>query len=71
MLGLVHAQSDPYDAFSFDIPAGDILSAFFVREIVSTFNDSAVSLRRGATGTDAVVSLRCGFASGVRSGPMP
>jgi hypothetical protein len=57
VLGSVHAQSDPYDAFSFDIPSGGILSAFFVREIVSTFNDSPVSLRRGATGTDTVVEF--------------
>ena len=57
VLGSVHAQSDPYDAFSFDIPSGDTLSAFFVREIDTTFNDSPVSLRRGATGTDAVVEF--------------
>ncbi len=57
VLGSVHVQSDPYDAFSFDIPSGNILSAFFVREIVSPFNDSPVSLRRGATGTDTVVEF--------------
>lgn len=57
VLGSLHAQSDPYDAFSFDIPSGDILSAFFIREIVSTFNPSPMSLRRGATGTDPVVEF--------------
>jgi len=57
VLGSVRAQADPYDAFSFDIASGDILSAFFIREIVSTFNDSPMSLRRGATGTDTVVEF--------------
>jgi hypothetical protein len=57
VLGSVHAQSDPYDAFSFEIPSGGILNAFFISEIDTTFNDSPVSLRRGATGTDAVVEF--------------
>jgi len=57
VLGSVHAQSDPYDAFSFEIPSGGILNAFFIREVVSTFNDSPMSLRRGATGTDTVVEF--------------
>ncbi len=57
VLGSLHALTDPYDTFSFDIPSGDILSAFFVREVVSTFNDSPLSLRQGATGTDPVIEF--------------
>ena len=39
MLGSLQALSDPYDAFSFDIPSGDILSAFFVLEEVTAWQN--------------------------------